>query len=849
MSLAGIKKSAALILLLTACAVTPASAYYHFIHYLKTGNAPEKFDVNALPGATVTFLVSESGPTAYGKTDTWNSVLSAIQQATQVWNGVSSSALRVSFGGVENAATPQNTAGGDVIFEDLPPGIEGFGGPTSLATPVTAADGSTFFPIVRSVVHLSLNLTLAPGPSYTQGFLMTTLHEMGHSLGLQHTFTSSTMSQNTTRATTLTHPLDNDDIAGISVLYPNATFKQFGSITGRITAGGNGIHLASVVAMSVGEGAVSALTNPDGTYRIDGVPAGQYSVYVHTLPPDANVFGPFNSDGSLAPASGPVNTLFYPRTTDYSQSSPVTVTAGTVTSGIDIATSTRSDVPYYDGQVFGYLNNNTLAVTPGPVLVSGSGKPVIAASVAGLASNGQAPGLGVQIPGAALSIVPNGIVPYAAFTGFTYIYLYLSFNAPALPVPQYSPQHIVFSTPNYTYVLPSAMYLTQTPPPAVTAATANPDGSVSVSGTNLNAQSLYYFDSLPAPVQSFDPVAGVAVVSPPAGINGQQSTITIYNADGQNSQMLTGSAPVTWSYGALPAPLINTVSPSSLPAGSEAVIDITGSGFSFAQGATTVGFGTSDVLVRRVFVLSPNHLQVDVSVASGAALSNPDVSVLSGFQLGTAPAAFQIAAPVPNAPAPVPILVNPYAPFGVTSIYPGSIVSLYGSNLAPSGSNPPAISIGGLAAVLTYVSPNQINLQIPALPPGPAVLLLNNGLSSAFPVEVNIDPLPAAFNAVQDSTGAYIYSAQPAYQGETLIATMSNFAPPGSKIAPQNVQVGLGGVIYPATQVTGIDSVWQVSFQIPADAPVGRAEVLVVFLNGQGSVPAIIQVAKPDGTF
>jgi hypothetical protein len=865
----GIRRATILAALLGAWAVTPASAYYHFIHYLKTGNAPEKFDLTALPNSTVTFLVSENGPAVYSSTDTWNSVLATIKQATQVWNGVSSSALKVNFGGLENASTPQNTAGGDVLFEDLPPGVEGFGGPTSLATPVTAADGSVFFPIVRSVVHLNLNLSVAPGPSYSQGYLMTTLHEMGHSLGLQHTFTSATMSQNTTRATTLTQPLDNDDIAGISVLYPNANFKQFGSITGQITAGGKGVHLASVVAIAPGTGAVSAVSNPDGTFRIDGVPPGQYSVYVHTMPPDANIFGPYNADGSSGIGSGPVNTLFYPATTDSTQASPVAVTAETVTSGINIATSFRSDVPYYDGQIFGYLNNsqnnNLIAVTPAPVSISTPATAVVA-SVVGLGIAGQVPGpggpifgLGVQFLGGAISLAPNSLAPTGILptlsSGYTYIDLYLGINSATQPPPQPAPQHVVFNTPNYTYVLPSAMYLTQTGPPTVTAATANPNGSVSVSGTNLSSNSLVYFDSLPAPVQSFDPVAGVAVVAPPAGTNGQQSTITVYNPDGQNSQMVQASSsqlaqPVTWSYGNLPAPVINTIAPSSLPAGSEAMIDITGTGFSFAQGSTTVGFGTSDVLVRRVFVLSPNHLQVDVSVAPRAALSSPDVSVLSGFQTATAPAGFQITALVPNAPAPVPVLVNPYAPFGVTTIYPGAIVSLYGASLAPSSAKPPVITIGGQPALLTYISPAQINLQIPALNPGPAILLLNNGLTNAYPVEVNIDPVPATFNAVQDTiSGAYIYSAQPAYQGESLIATLSNFAPAGSNIPPGSVQVGLGGVIYPATQVTQIGSVWQVTFQVGASAPTGQSEVLVVFLNGQGSVPAIIQVAKPDGTF
>ena len=80
------------LLLALAAISAPASAYYHFIHYLNGVNVPEKYDLTALPNSTVTFFVSEAGPTTYNQTDTFNSVLSQIQQATQVWNGVSASA-------------------------------------------------------------------------------------------------------------------------------------------------------------------------------------------------------------------------------------------------------------------------------------------------------------------------------------------------------------------------------------------------------------------------------------------------------------------------------------------------------------------------------------------------------------------------------------------------------------------------------------------------------------------------------------------------------------------------------------------------------------------------------------
>ena len=832
------KRFAAAVAVLLAAAL-PGPAYYQFVHYLSGGNAVEKFDLTALPNQTVTFFVSENGPTAYVSSDNYNSVLSQLRQATTVWNGVATSSLRVAFGGLENTATLQNTPGADVVFEDLPPGLLGYGGPTSNASPVTGPNG-TFVPIVRSAVHLNLNLTIAPGPSYLETFFMTAVHEMGHALGLQHTFTSSTMSQATTRATTMSHPIDVDDIAGISILYPAAGVSQFGSISGRITAGGQGVHLASVVAIRGSSGAVSGVTNPDGTYRIDGIPPGQYFVYVHTMPPDANIYGPWNADGSVAAPSGPVNSLFYPGTTSFSQAASVGVQAGQTATGINIATTARPVVSVYDGGVYSYFNNNTIAVKPADVNMLG-GLATVVASAAGLGSNGQAPGLNVSILGGSVSVLPNGIQPYLA-NGFTYVALYLGFNLGAQP----GSQHVIFNTSDYLYVLPSGINLTQKPPPTVTGVTTNPDGTLTITGTNWAPDTSIYFDGLPATIVQLSASLNVALVQAPPGASGQQAVISAYNSDGQNSQFLQSASPVIYTYGNAPTPAIVSVSPSSLPAGAEGAVTITVPGMTLTPGAV-VGFGTTDVVVRRVFVNAPNQLLVDVSVAPGAALSNPDISIISGFQIATATAGFQITPSVNGLPAVIPVLTN--ATPGLTGAFPGATVTLTGANLV-AANQVPVVTLGGQPATIISASPTQVTLQIPpSLPVGSAILTLNNGVTNAYPVAVNVDTPPATIVGVQNGAGTALDSSHTVRPGDIVTVILSGFAPPAPAIAPSRVQVSVGGALYTPTLMNPVGGQWQVTFVLDGNAPAGPADQLIVYLDGRSSLPVSIPVTLPNGSF
>ncbi|MDQ2899759.1 MAG: matrixin family metalloprotease [Acidobacteriota bacterium] len=722
------------LLLLCFTPLSPAYAYYHYVHYTSRTSpyapVPEKFDLSALPNKTLTFFVSDAGPVQYSQYDSFPSVLGQLRQAAQAWNAVDTSDLRVAFGGLYTTGTPQASPGAEVVFEDLAPGILGFGGATA-----RSAFNGTFVPVTRAVVHLNRDLTRLPGPNYTGNFFLVAVHEMGHALGLQHTFTSSVMSTYPTRATSLTHPLDADDIAGISVLYPAAKFAgQTGSVTGRITANGQGVHMASVVAIASGRPAVSALTNPDGTFRIDGVPPAQYFVYAHALPPGADITSPLDPNGNAISPDGPFDTTFFPGTSDPSQAAPISVGSGAIADIGNLPVRSRGSVPIYAVSTYSYFNQNTVAVKPGYLdLTQGSG--TLVAQGIGFGTNGRTtPGLNVQILGGS-AYLPNGIRPYSA-DGNTYLALDVRLALGVTP----GPQHLIFSQPDFVYVLPSGLNLVQKQPPSVSTVASNGDGTVTVTGTNFASDSQIYFDGLPASVGAMDAANGHAVVTPPPGASGQHSAVTVFNTDGQNSLFLQVNAPPSFTYDSTGSQSI-VLNPPALPAGSEAVIDISGVNTRFVAGQVIVGFGSDDVFVRRVFVLSPTHLLVDVSIAPNAAQVATEASVISGFQVTSLPLGFQISAQNPGLPTAIPVLVN--VSTGQSGAAPGAVVSLTGQNLLAGNGLIPSLTLNDQPVQVIFVSANQINFQIPAgFPTGPALLKINNGTNVSLPVAVSIDPAP-----------------------------------------------------------------------------------------------------------
>src|ERR1700716_2764683 len=91
------------------------SAYYYYVHY-SGRSAPfnpifEKFDLNALFNKTVYFYVSDTGPSGFAPGDNFNAVVGELRAAAKIWNDVSTSDLRLAYGGLYNRGTAQSAPG------------------------------------------------------------------------------------------------------------------------------------------------------------------------------------------------------------------------------------------------------------------------------------------------------------------------------------------------------------------------------------------------------------------------------------------------------------------------------------------------------------------------------------------------------------------------------------------------------------------------------------------------------------------------------------------------------------------------------------------------------------------
>jgi uncharacterized protein (TIGR03437 family) len=206
-----------------------------------------------------------------------------------------------------------------------------------------------------------------------------------------------------------------------------------------------------------------------------------------------------------------------------------------------------------------------------------------------------------------------------------------------------------------------------------------------------------------------------------------------------------------------------------------------------------------------------------------------------------------------------------------TAVAPGSIISIFGQNLAPSVHVGPVnplsqtiegttVTVNDLILPLMFVSPQQINAQLPSsLAAGDYTLQIQNAgqpnISGTFLVARNA---PGLFYQTTDSVnyamalhadGSMVTTSSPAAAGETisLLGTgfgpyqqtvLDGFFPPNPAPPVQDaVLLSVGGVnpTSTTTAAPGFTAVDMTQFQVPSGLGGGTSLPVLVTINGVDS--------------
>lgn len=242
-----------------------------------------------------------------------------VARAFATWQAVPTAALAFEFGGFTGADPFEDDSLSVIGFQNEPD-LERVLGATGFVIDTLTGE------IVESDIFINSTFpwTTTGADPLRYDLESVALHEIGHFLGLGHSALGETERRpdgtrrvlgssavmfpiSLGRGTTQDRVLQPDDIAGVSDLYPGASFRaDTGSARGTVVRNGSGVFGAHVTVFNLATGLLvgSFALDRNGEFEVAGLAPGTYVVRAEPLD-DAEI-------GSFFEASDPVRIDFAP---------------------------------------------------------------------------------------------------------------------------------------------------------------------------------------------------------------------------------------------------------------------------------------------------------------------------------------------------------------------------------------------------------------------------------------------------------------------------------------------------------------------------------------------------------
>jgi hypothetical protein len=277
-------------------------------------------------------------------------------------------------------------------------------------------------------------------------------------------------------------------------------------------------------------------------------------------------------------------------------------------------------------------------------------------------------------------------------------------------------------------------------------------------------------------------------------------------------------------------------------AGTSVMLEIQGASTNFLAGKTAVGFGTSDIAVRQMWVLSPTRLLLNITVDPKAKLGTTAVTVSTGIQLVTLGTQLQVRPAEANQISLLLPIVNDAT--GLAGAPGGSTISMRATNV-PADIRGWLVTINGVRTPIERTADGRLLAPVAnGMEAGPQAIQLipGNGLTVP-PVLFQIDRQPPVIANVSSAPSLAATAQTQFHAGDRVTLLIANLDA-GDAPVREDVEVRVAGLVQRVEVLEAQpDGTFKVEFLISADVPVGDAQSVTVRVGTRVSAAATIAVA------